>query len=214
MKSDHISYALHARAALLFSLLLLVGCIGSSPPSRFYLLGLPAKSQPATKTREYRTIVSIASVKLPSHLDRPQIVTRSGPHSLVVAEFDRWGEPLGESFTRVLTDNLSDLLAAEGVLVSSWRGSVAADYRLVIDARRFDLEADAAVLDATWVLLAESDDTPVVKHRTVAREVVQGDGDDFEAKVASLSSVLGVLGEHIAAGIKEALSQGGGGPTN
>jgi hypothetical protein len=55
------------------------------------------------------------------------------------------------------TTNLGDLLAKERVLVASWRAGMKSDFRLVLDAQRFDLEPDGAVLDATWALLGESE---------------------------------------------------------
>ena len=52
------------------------GCLGSSPPSRFYTLSTlpPAGTGGAAPTR----IIRVAPVTLPESLDRPQLVRRTG----------------------------------------------------------------------------------------------------------------------------------------
>ena len=105
MRFIHPLRTLLARAFLTAWLLLHVGCIGSSPPSRFYLLSPLSSSDSTIQVVKYETIVAMSKIQLPIHLDRPQIVTRDGPNSLVLAEFDRWAEPLSDNFTRILIKN-------------------------------------------------------------------------------------------------------------
>ncbi len=186
--------------------LLHVGCIGSSPPSRFYLLRPLSSPESTVQVTTYETIVAMSKIQLPGHLDRPQIVTRDGPHSLVLAEFDRWAEPLSDNFTRVLIRNLENLLLEQGVFVTSWRGGMKSDYRIFLEATRFDVDADGAVLNTTWGLLQGAVDTIVLKRRSVVREAIEGDDDDYTAKVAALSRALGVLSQEIATGIKVTLN--------
>ena len=89
MSSIHTLRALLARAVLLACPLIHVGCIGSSPPARFYLLSPLSSPESTIQVTTYETILAMSKIQLPSHLDRPQIVTRDGPNSLVLAEFDR-----------------------------------------------------------------------------------------------------------------------------
>ncbi len=195
-----------ARAFVTTWLLLHVGCIGSSPPSRFYLLSPLSSSMSTTPVVRYETIVAMSKIQIPSHLNRPQIVTRDGPNSLVLAEFDRWAEPLSDNLTRILIENLGHLLSEQRVFVTSWRGGMKSDYRIFLETTRFDIEADGAVLDAIWGLLGGPDDTVVLKRRSVVREGIEGKQEDYAAKVAALSRALGVLSQKIATGIKDTLN--------
>ncbi len=206
MRSIHPLRTLLARTFLTACSLLHVGCIGSSPPSRFYLLSPLSSSDSTIQVVKYETIVAMSKIQLPIHLDRPQIVTRDGPNSLVLAEFDRWAEPLSDNFTRILIRNLEDLLLEQRVFMTSWRGGMKSDYRIFLETTRFDIEADRVVLDAIWGLLGGPDDTVVLKRRSLVREGIEGEEEDYAAKVAALSRALGVLSQEIATGIKDTLN--------
>src|SRR5215510_9952978 len=96
--------------------LLVGGC--ASQPSRFYLLSaLPSTetASPATSGQQ-RPTIGVGPVTLPRYVDRPQIVTRTSPYEIKVAEFDRWAEALDSNFSRVLADNLSFLLPTARVV--------------------------------------------------------------------------------------------------
>src|SRR5512145_1644163 len=86
--------------------LLLGGC--ASQPSRFYLLSaMPDNitASPAMSNQQAPTI-GVGPITLPRYVDRPQIVTRTGPYEIKLAEFDRWAEGLDANFSRVLAENL------------------------------------------------------------------------------------------------------------
>ena len=51
-------------------------------------------------------------------LDRPELVTRSGPNRVRVADFERWAAPLAEQIRRVLAANLASRLAP-GLIASA-----------------------------------------------------------------------------------------------
>lgn len=65
------------------------GC--ASQPSRFYLLSAMPNTEMASPEApgEKASTIAIGSVTIPRYLDRPQIVTRTSPYELRVAEFDR-----------------------------------------------------------------------------------------------------------------------------
>lgn len=81
--------------------LLLAGCAGS-PEIRFYTL-----STVAPKRTFGSTGFTLASVRLPSITDRPQILLRTGPQTVELLDDDRWAEPLDQAVPRILAQDLS-----------------------------------------------------------------------------------------------------------
>src|SRR5437762_111902 len=91
-----MSPAWTSRAALALAFMggSLAGC-GSSPDTRFYTLAtVPPITKTADRSSTPQVGVGIRSVVLPADLDRPQIVTRTGPNTVHLAEFDRWSSRL------------------------------------------------------------------------------------------------------------------------
>ena len=107
---------------------------GETPPSRFYLLE-PLEAPPA---RADGPQLGIGPIRLAAYLDRPQIVSRRGDHTLELAEFDRWAEPLDESITRVLMEDLGALLETDRVQRHPLRDVGKVDVQLELDVQRFD----------------------------------------------------------------------------
>src|SRR3989442_3914871 len=133
------------------SLAMLAGC-GSSPATRFSPLATaPPTTKPADRSSTPQVGVGIRSVVLPADLDRPQIVTRTGPNTVHLAEFDRWSSPLRESVANVIAENLSVLLPADRVAVYPWPPGVSIDYQVIVEVTRLELRVDGPCgLDAWW----------------------------------------------------------------
>lgn len=83
----------------------LSGC-GSSPPTRFYILNdIAPTTQPAAVSN--RIAVRVEPLAIAPEVDRPELVTRSGPNRVHVAGLERWAAPLPGQIRRVLSDDLS-----------------------------------------------------------------------------------------------------------
>ena len=181
-------------------LLTLAGC-GTSEPSRLYTLsGLPftaASIQPANTSA---LAIGIGPVTLPLYLDRPQIVRRTSPNRLEIAEFDRWAEPLINTVPRILAENIGLLLLSEKVYVLPRRRRLPLDLTVEVDISSFEPMSDGtAVLAASWHIFAESD-APVGNGSTEIR--IEGAGpENFETRVKLLSDALGQLSGSIAESI-------------
>jgi len=128
------------------------GC-GSSKPSAYYLLtSLPEVEATAARSTTSLSL-SIGPVNFPEYLDRKQLFTRSDKDELIIREFSRWGEPLQDSFQRVLIINLSVLLATSRVYEFGNRDIEETDFRLLVDVRRFDVTDDGqGTLVVFWSL--------------------------------------------------------------
>jgi uncharacterized lipoprotein YmbA len=174
-------------------------------PSRFYTLN-PLKAhgeRSRSVTAEQGFSVAVGPVAIPDYLDRPQILTRSGPSELKLAEFDRWAGSLEEDISRVLAENLSVLLSKDHVTVFRWRGDAylfPAEYRVGIDLMRFEgTMRESVTLAARWSVNREEDKKILAARESNIREPVGG--QDYDALVGAMSRALATLSREIAAAI-------------
>lgn len=187
--------------ALCASSLMLFGC-ARSMPAKFYLLH-PLQEAAAGKQPSSSLSIGVGPVDMPEYLDRPQIVTRVSPGEVRLAEFERWAEPLKGNFSRVLGENLSQLLATDRIAIFPWTGAPQIDYRVTVEVTRFDGAPGTAVqLDTRWTLIQEKDQKSVTEKKSVITIPVEG--QDFGGLVAAQSKAVAGLSREIAAAIKAA----------
>src|SRR2546422_9243076 len=108
-----------ARPRLAGAFLLLAGCMGlgrhSDPTKFFTLTPLPGSAGSEHAGDPGPLSLGLGPILLPGYLDRAQLVTRVGPNEVRFAPFDRWAEPLAESFGRTLQQDLLGVLGADRV---------------------------------------------------------------------------------------------------
>ncbi len=179
---------------VLMAVLATSGC-GTSELPRFYVLQPVAVPQASVRSiPEGTAVIGVGPVKLPDHLDRPQIVRMSGSSKLEMAEFDRWAEPLGQNFARVLGDNLSMLLQDHRVVLYPWDRPANVKYQVKVDVSRFHGTADGrATLDARWSLRKNGKE--IAAKRSVIEKTAAGAG--YEPLVAALGQALADLSNDI-----------------
>lgn len=183
--------------------LLVSGGCASTKPSRFYTLSPLAISEAETKPEatDEGIAIGIGPIKLPEHLDRPQIMTRTSRNELELSEFDRWAGSLADDFSRVLAENLSILLSTDRVSFYPWRKSVPIEYQVLVDVTRFDgTLGERASLIARWTVFRGRDKKVLFmqKSRIIEPSGAQGYG----AMVAAQSRALGHLSREIAKAIE------------
>lgn len=188
-----------AAFALALAVALASGC-SSAPPMRFYVitpLAAPAASAAAPGPR-----VVVAAVRLPEYLERPQLVTRSGDNQLRLEEFHQWGGNLAKDLTRVMAENLSQLLGSDAVVAAPHTLRMRPDYRVALEVLRFERAADARVhLTAKWWLQRGADAAPLASPTTVLASAPLPEAATFEATVVAMSGVYGELSRTIAQAI-------------
>ena len=180
---------------------ILVGC-GGSPDSRFYTLGggaIPASDRNEKATAEY--IIAVGPVSLPESVDRPQIVVRVGPNQVAIMEQHRWAAPLGSEISRVLAEDLAQLLGNR--LVSSYEQNTAhPDIQVLVDLQRFDSTlGETVTIDALWSVRRSLNGQPKTG-RSVIQEPAGGEG--YDALVAAHSRALAKVSREIAEAIRSA----------
>jgi uncharacterized lipoprotein YmbA len=123
----------------------LAGCVSlkRTEEARFFVL--QSLVEPPAVAQEPVALVGVETVRLPGHLERPQLVTWTAPGELQVDEFLRWAEPLEDGVTRTLAENLAALLPDHQVIRRPWGGDVETRCRVAVALRQFGLQRDGMV---------------------------------------------------------------------
>ena len=187
-------------------IMVLSGCGGTTAPARFYVLsplaGAEKGAQPLRD--ESRISIGIGPVEVAQYLDRPQIVTRLSPNELKLGDFDHWGEPLKDNFSRVLTENVLTLLSGEPIAVFPLRGPTKLDYRVEVEVLVLDGDLGGrAELVARWGIIRDEDRELVFTKKSSISEAVGG--GSYEAFVSAQSRAVEALSREIATALKDIL---------
>jgi uncharacterized protein len=184
------------------------GCVSlkRTPEARFFVLRSVAEPPSAPAPDARRGFVGVTAVRLPGHLDRPQLVTWAAPGELRIDEYLRWGEPLDTGFTRTLTENLQTLLPEHFVARAPWRSSVIPRCRVVTELRVFGLQPGGEVhLDGSWALLPYQGARPLARGTSRFRRGPLPSGPagvDPTAEVDAMSELVAELSREVAAAVQ------------
>ena len=152
--------------AALCVVIALVAACASSPPSRFYTLSRTATPGTAPATLS----VVVGPVAIPAIVDLPQIVVSTGPNQVTLEEYNRWASPLANNISRVVAENLVDLLGTPRVSLFQQSIGVDTEFRVAIEVQAFEsAPGDAATLNAVWIVRRARDGKDEMG-RTTARE--------------------------------------------
>jgi len=195
--------------AIMICWLALAGCLGGpSGPTNFYMLSPLSPSQAGTSaaTAEGRIRIGLATVVVPEYLNRNEIVFNLDNTVYQLAEFNQWAEPLNENLTRVLAENLTNLLREDSIDVFlASDSSIPADYRLEVDVLRLDGNLGGqATLISQWALLAAEEDELIVMRRSKYQESAAD--NTYKKLVMAKSRTIEKLSQDIAAAVKRALA--------
>jgi len=178
------------------------GC-GTSPAAKFYILTPVAqhKQEKAVIGTGSASPIAIGPVEIPEYLDRSEIVTRADQNQLILSEFNLWGGSLKTDVNRVLIENVSHFLAADGIPIVTWKLGITDVQRVPIQIVRFDgTPNDSILLKARWAVIEKDG-----KNFEFVREssiTVSVKGGNYNSVVAAMSEALGELSKEIASGIK------------
>ena len=195
--------------AIMICWLALTGCLGGpSGPTNFYMLSplSPSQAGTAAASAEGRIRIGLVTVVVPEYLNRNEIVVNLDNTVYRLAEFNQWAEPLNNNLTRVLEENLTNLLHGDSIDVFlASDSSIPADYRLEVDVLRLDgnLGGQAALL-VQWALLAAEEDELIVMRRSKYQEPAAD--NTYKELVLAKSRTIERLSQDIAAAVKRALA--------
>jgi uncharacterized lipoprotein YmbA len=186
-------------ATATFLAALLGGC-GSSPPVNYYDLealetGYAAGHEPSLR-------IGVGPLRTPDYLNRSQIVTRGPDSRVIVDDFNRWVEPIGEAIYRVLSANLDSLIVDAVVVAFPYNPIADLDYQVVGRVNRFDAGADGnAVLEVQWGVISTRDEF-LVQPKRARYEVNAGQAGDYPALARAMSELLQQFSRDVAASLE------------
>ena len=167
---------------------LLAGCSGT-PETRYFLLSATHHGTASGVVRAPR--LTLATVRMPGVLDRPQLVQATGDNTLAVSEYDRWAEPLDQMVAHVLRENLAVQPAQAGSDRSGVRW-------IAVDITEFMATAGGTVqLKGSWRNLSDNDAAMLGSTHSF-RFSIPTDTSDSAKVAASLSQLLADLAGEIA----------------
>lgn len=195
--------------AVMICWLALAGCLGGpSAPVNFYMLSPLSATQTvmSTDAPEDRIRIGLATVVVAEYLNRNEIVVNLDNTVYQLAEFNRWAEPLSNNLTRVLAENLANLLRSNaiGVFLSS-ESSIPFNYQLEVDVLRLDGNlGERAALVAQWALLAAEEDDLILMRRAEYHEPAVD--NTYKGLILAQSRTIEKLSHDVAAAVKKALA--------
>jgi uncharacterized lipoprotein YmbA len=189
--------------------LALAGCLGGpSAPTNFYMISplSPSQAGASPATAEARIRIGLETVVVAQYLDRSEIVVNLDNTAYQLAEFDQWAEPLSDNLTRVLGQNLTNLLRDDSIdVILASETSIPLDYRLEVDVLRLDGNlGDQVTLVAQWALLEGEENVLKLMRRSQYQEPAAD--NTYKALVLAKSRTIEKLSREIAAAIKKALA--------
>lgn len=185
------------RTAVLSLPWLLAGCVGSTPPARFYLLEPLASNNSTTAVVADKPILALVPVKIPHYLERAQLVTASGKNTYQLDELNRWAESLDDNITRVMLQELSGLLPADVVLSTSQRAKQAT-LRLAVSMLEFHIDPQGQAKCVAQWQISKGEEVIVSKQSSYQ---VPASLNDAQIKVQALNQCLNQLNREMAAAL-------------
>ena len=177
-------------------------------PTNFYMLSplSPSQAGKSAATAEGRIRIGLETVVVPEYLNRNEIVVNLDNTVYQLAEFNQWAEPLNDNLTRVLEENLTNLLRADSIDVFlASESSIPLDYRLEVDVLRLDGNlGDQVTLVAQWALLEAEEDDLILMRRSEYQEPAAD--KTYKELVLAKSRTVEKLSRDIAAAIKKTLA--------
>jgi uncharacterized lipoprotein YmbA len=141
--------------------------------------------------------VRLARVRIPSEIDRRELVQRLDPTRLKLAEQHQWAAPLGELIGRVLDRNLETRLGAAVGTDSTAREPT--QRSLTVDIRELLADASCRVtLRAEWTLSGPADQ---VRQGSESIEVAPAQACGIDAVPMTMSRALAELSDRLVAAL-------------
>ena len=184
---------------VLLTAALLSGC-ADHPVTRLHIL---TPIQNATHQLKSPSViiktVGIREIKLPAYLDRPQIVSRVGDNELVLSSSHQWGEPLSQSVSRVLAEQLDNAFVDAHVLAYPWSHKQTIAAQIEVRIKQFEIvDMQACVLDVSWLIWPKDSNIATTHHTMITVPVTN---QQYNVLVTAHSQALVQLSQQIASSL-------------
>jgi uncharacterized lipoprotein YmbA len=173
------------------------GCLGGpTPEPEYFTLSAAAAPHAAPVAARPGLGLVLGPVELPRYLDRPELVTRSGPHRLRMWNLVRWGGSLRSDVQRVVADDLSQLLGTTRIAVYPDEARFPVDCRVLLALLELGgAPGQPVALRARWTLAGADGRALSVGETSLEQPVASAAWEDY---VAAQRAALGALTHEIA----------------
>ncbi len=180
------------------SLVLLSGCIGSTPAIHEYALYSTPYHAPAGHHVVLKQSLMLMSVGLPSINERPALLLRPSLPALQPAATHLWAGSLQEQLTRVLAEDIRRQKIIDTVFTFPGPRFAKPDMLLEVNLTRFDGDLQRGFTCTGIWTLSDNHKKQVLAHRTFSATVPVTSGD-YSGYVTAASSAIAMLSEKIGA---------------
>lgn len=144
-----------------------------SKPAAFYVLtpqasmgtnipdNLDTNTARGSNTDAEQNVIGVGPIRIPSYIDRPQMVLRSGHDvRITLDEFNRWGEPLADNIPRIVTDMVALHAGKDAAVVQYPSASNRhANVWITMNINRLDGALnESATIDTWWSIVSRDGD--------------------------------------------------------
>lgn len=170
------------------------GCFGGkSPTTRYYAL----RTGDLIGEGNGELKIAVGPFELPDFLNRPQIVIRNQETNLTILKYDRWAEPLGESFNRRVNTVINNEIKSGFAYRFPSPTDISPDYRIRGRIYDFGGYTDGTVtLKLRWAVLAR-DQNFVVAPRGATYSVKLDSVSDITAVTVAMDNLIDELSQDI-----------------
>ena len=175
--------------------ILLTACSWRSPDSSFYVM----ESSGLQPISGKKTSVSVARVKVPDMLDRPQIIVSDKESTQIqVLEFERWGETYPDMLQGTITNDLIAYLPNAYVKRTYFDGEETS-YSVNVEINRLQAYRGDKVLLSAWWNIKDGRGNVVIKKQGAYGAKVHG--DDTQDLVNAQAEAVHQMSRDIADGL-------------
>ncbi len=191
-----------AKNILLFSLFIVLSACSQSRQMHFYQLNSVKNSAIQLQSRKTDDIkLSLAKIKFPDYLERPQVLLRKDDYTLQLNDQHRWISPLKQDFSRVLLINLNTHLSPASAVNASEPNSNKAKIKLHIEVSKLDVNSqNQTLLDVKWNYSRQHDKE--ISYHGQKKYQLQFSSHTYPARIEALSQTIALFSQELANSIR------------
>jgi len=187
---------------------LLAGCSFFSPKPdlarNFVLRAMPSKISPAPPPDPTLTLV-VYPVEVADYLNRPQMVTLLQGSQVNFDEYDRWAEPMGSGFSRVLAQDIALLADSTHVAAFPLSPGFSREFEVYTQVLQFDgVSGGNVTLRVSWRITGLGGKPNYTVHDTSFTRKAEIGTDPVNGYVDALNGLVGDLAREIVSAVPAA----------
>ena len=137
----------------------------------------------------------LREIELPRYLKDPRMIFRPSTHTITFRESKRWGEPLEDGLSRVLSLNLHSLLNFTNYSIFPNRRKDGLVWDLSISFSAFEKVKDRIVVESKWFAKDKNNSSST---GTFTHEIILPDEAGVFEEIEAFNMALAILSKKIA----------------